>query len=33
MLGNIAGHKGCMRVTIGTREMNDKFLQCVEGTL
>jgi histidinol-phosphate aminotransferase len=33
MLGNIAGHKGCMRVTTGTREMNDKFLQCVEGTL
>lgn len=30
MLGNIAGHRGCMRVTIGTREMNDKFLQCVE---
>jgi len=33
MLGNVAGHKGCMRVTIGTREMNDKFLQCVEGSL
>jgi histidinol-phosphate aminotransferase len=33
MLGNIAGHRGCMRVTIGTREMNDKFLQCVEGSL
>ena len=33
MLGNIAGHRGCMRVTIGTREMNDKFLQCVEGTM
>jgi len=32
-LGNIAGHKGCMRVTIGTREMNDKFLQCIEGSL
>ncbi|HXG06736.1 MAG TPA: histidinol-phosphate transaminase [Nitrososphaera sp.] len=30
MLGNIAGHKGCMRVTIGTREMNDKFLRCIE---
>jgi histidinol-phosphate aminotransferase len=27
---NIAGHRGCMRVTIGTREMNDKFLQCME---
>jgi histidinol-phosphate aminotransferase len=33
MLGNIAGHRGCMRVTIGTPEMNDKFLQCVEGSL
>jgi histidinol-phosphate aminotransferase len=33
MLGNIAGHRGCMRATIGTREMNDKFLQCVEGSL
>ena len=33
MLGNIAGHKGCLRVTIGTREMNDMFLQCVERTL
>lgn len=32
MLGNIAGHRGCMRVTIGTREMNDKFLQCIEGS-
>jgi histidinol-phosphate aminotransferase len=33
MLGNVAGHRGCMRVTIGTQEMNDKFLQCVEGSL
>ena len=33
MIGNIDGHRGCMRVTIGTREMNDKFLQCVEGSL
>ena len=32
-LGNVASHRGCMRVTIGTREMNDKFLQCVEGSL
>jgi histidinol-phosphate aminotransferase len=32
-LGNVAGHRGCMRVTIGTREMNDKFLQCIEGSL
>jgi histidinol-phosphate aminotransferase len=33
ILGNIAAHKGCMRVTIGTREMNDKFLQCIEEAL
>jgi histidinol-phosphate aminotransferase len=33
LLGNIAGHRGCMRVTVGTREMNDKFLQCLEGSL
>lgn len=32
MLGNVAGHRGCMRVTIGSREMNDKFLQCIEGS-
>lgn len=32
-LGNLAGHRGCIRVTVGTREMNDKFLQCVEGSL
>ena len=32
-LGSVAGHRGCMRATIGTREMNDKFLQCVEGSL
>ena len=31
MLGNsVAGHRGCMRITIGTREMNDKLLQCME---
>ncbi len=29
LLGNIAGHPGCMRVTIGTKEMNDRFLQCI----
>jgi histidinol-phosphate aminotransferase len=33
MIGNVAGHRGCMRVTIGTREMNDRFLQSVEGAL
>jgi histidinol-phosphate aminotransferase len=30
LLGNIANHKGCMRVTIGTEEMNDKYLKCIE---
>ncbi|HEX6067684.1 MAG TPA: histidinol-phosphate transaminase [Nitrososphaera sp.] len=30
MLGNVAGHPGCMRVTIGTRGTNSKFLKCVE---
>jgi histidinol-phosphate aminotransferase len=29
MLGNVSGHTGCMRVTIGTQEMNDRFLKCV----
>src|SRR3712207_4632015 len=33
LLGNIANHKGCMRITIGTREMNDKYLQCIEQIL
>ncbi len=32
-LGTISGHRGCIRVTIGTPEMNDRFLQCVEGAL
>lgn len=30
LLGNMAGHAGCMRATIGTKEMNDRFLSCVE---
>ena len=30
LLGNITSHKGCMRITIGTREMNDKYLKCIE---
>jgi histidinol-phosphate aminotransferase len=30
LLGNISSHKGCMRITIGTREMNDKYLKCIE---
>ncbi len=32
-LGTVSGHRGCIRVTIGTPEMNDRFLQCVEGAL
>jgi histidinol-phosphate aminotransferase len=31
MLGNIAGHKGCMRITVGTPDINDLVLECVEG--
>ena len=30
LLGNITNHKGCMRITIGTTEMNDKYLKCIE---
>jgi histidinol-phosphate aminotransferase len=30
LLGNITNHKGCMRITIGTREMNDEYLKCIE---
>lgn len=30
MLGNVYRHIGCMRVTIGTQEMNDRFLKCVQ---
>ena len=33
LIGNVSGHRGCMRVTIGTPEVNDKFLQAVEGAL
>jgi histidinol-phosphate aminotransferase len=29
-LGNIDGYKGCIRVTIGTYEMNKKFLKSIE---
>jgi histidinol-phosphate aminotransferase len=32
-LGNVAGHKGCMRITIGTQEINDRLLQAIEGAL
>jgi histidinol-phosphate aminotransferase len=30
MLGNIDGRAGCLRVTVGTREMNDRFLRAIE---
>ncbi len=33
LIGNVAGHRGCMRITIGTPETNDMFLQSVEGAL
>ncbi len=29
LFGNVQGHHGCMRVTIGTRRMNTAFLDCV----
>ena len=28
-LGKIGKHKGCLRVTIGTKEMNSKFLLAI----
>jgi histidinol-phosphate aminotransferase len=30
LIGSMAGHAGCMRVTVGTKEMNDRFLSCVK---
>jgi histidinol-phosphate aminotransferase len=30
MLGNIDGRAGCLRITVGTREMNDRFLKAIE---
>ena len=33
LIGDVTGHKGCMRVTIGTPEVNEKFLQTFEGAL
>src|SRR5919108_1439270 len=33
MLDNLPRHRGCMRVTIGTQEMNDRFLQSIGGVL
>lgn len=32
LFGNVSDHIGCMRITVGTREMNDRFLECVKGT-
>ncbi|HEV8387614.1 MAG TPA: histidinol-phosphate transaminase [Nitrososphaera sp.] len=33
LIGSVPGHKGCMRVTIGIPEVNDRFLQTVEEAL
>jgi histidinol-phosphate aminotransferase len=33
MFGNIGKYEGCIRVTIGTREMNDMFLESIRSTL
>jgi histidinol-phosphate aminotransferase len=30
LLGNIDGRLGCIRVTVGTREMNNRFLEAIE---
>jgi histidinol-phosphate aminotransferase len=30
MLDNIDGRAGCLRITVGTREMNDRFLKAIE---
>ena len=30
LLGNINGRIGCIRVTVGTREMNNRFLEAIE---
>src|SRR5919204_4185279 len=30
LLGDITSHRGCMRITIGTQKMNDKYLKCIE---
>jgi histidinol-phosphate aminotransferase len=32
-LGKIGKHEGCLRVTIGTREMNSKFLLAIRDLL
>lgn len=31
MLGDIAGHRGCMRVTVNAPRINDIVLECIEG--
>jgi histidinol-phosphate aminotransferase len=30
MFGNVEGRTGCLRVTVGTREMNERFLRAIE---
>ena len=30
MLGDIEDYRGCIRVTVGTKEMNDKFIKSIE---
>ena len=32
-LGKLASHKGCLRVTIGTPDMNSKFLLAIRDLL
>ena len=32
-LGKVGNHKGCLRVTIGTKEMNSKFLLAIRDLL
>ena len=32
-LGKLGKHKGCLRVTIGTKEMNSKFLLAIRDLL
>jgi histidinol-phosphate aminotransferase len=32
-LGSIEGRNGCFRVTVGTNEMNDRFLRSLERAL
>ena len=31
LFGNVSGHKGCMRITVGTPEVNEIVLGCIEG--